>query len=257
MMNACCLMFALVSALATASEDGAAWISKAESRLYRWQQPGSVVRFEVKTDVLDAPIAAMERDLAQKPDRDGARMVEALKKVVVHGAVDTGTGAVETQIDIACETDDPLGKASIQKLKNMLSELVRGAIAGLPLHDPTLVAKGSSVLGAQLQGDSVVITIAGRRPGEEVTLTMNRRSLLPAIIDMPGTRLGFAYEEVLPGRFAPSRLDVQPKSGPQSSAVYTWQKFENLVFPASIHLSQGPRTSNLSFQSVRVEPRSR
>jgi hypothetical protein len=257
MLKATCLVLALASAFGFSSEDGPAWISKAESRLYRWQKPGAVVRFDVKTDALDAAIASMQHDLAQKPDREGTKMVEALKQVAVHGAVDTATGTVETQIDLTCDSNDPRVKASVEQMKNLLGSLVQGAIAGLPLHDPTLVPKGSTVLGAELQGDFVIVTIAGSRPGEQVNMVLNRRSSLPTTIDMPGAHLSYVYAEVVPGRFAPAKLEVEPKSGQASSAEYSWQKVENVVFPAHIHLSQGTRTSNLAFESVRIEPRPR
>jgi hypothetical protein len=253
MLQMTCLLLALASSMSPAGEDGAAWIGKAEAHLYRWQKPGSLVHFDVTTDVLEAPIAAMERDLARQPDREASRVVDALKHMVVHGVVDTGSGAVQAEIVIECDSKDPRAKAAIDKMKSVVNDLVRGAFDGLPLHDPSLVAKGSSVVGAELQGDSVLVTLGGRNAGEETTLRIDRRSELPSVMDMPSARLEYAYSEVAPGHYAPTKLEIRSKGSPNRAAEYTWQNLGNLVFPESIRLSQGPRSSRLVFESVRVE----
>jgi hypothetical protein len=257
MLHAASLLFALASVLTPVGEDGAAWIGKAESRLYRWQKPGTVVCFDLKTNVLDEPIAAMERDLIKKPDREGEQFVRALKHIVVHGRVDTSTGAVETDIVIDCNTKDPQGKAAVEKMKRMLGDFVKLAFDGLGFKDPTLVSKGSSVVAAEIQGDAVLVTLGGRKPGEETTLRIDRRSTLPTYMDTPFARMEYAYTEVVPGHFAPTKLDVQPKKGPSTSAEYSYQNLGNVVFPQSIRLDQNGQSSRLTFELVRIEARGR
>jgi hypothetical protein len=257
MLHAASLLFALASTLTPVGEDGASWIGKAESRLYRWQKPGTVVCFDLKTDVLEGPIAAMERDLVKKPDREGDQFVRALKHIVVHGRVDTSTGAVETDIVIDCDTKNPQGKAAVEKMKRVLGEFVKLAFDGLPFKDPSLVGRGSSVVGAEIQGDSVVVTLGSGKPGEEATLHIDRRSTLPTYMDTPAARLEYAYTEVIPGHFAPTKLGVQPKKGPSSTAEYSYQTLGNVVFPQSIRLDQGGKSSRLTFESVRIEARGR
>jgi len=261
----CAIAVALVGIIASSStsfartsEDGAAWIAKAEAHLYRWQRPGSFVRFELKTDALEAPIAEMERELATKPDREASLVVDALKHVVVHGVVDTGSGGVQTEIVIDCDTKDPSARACIEKMKNAVDGLVRGAFEGLPLRDPSLVAKGASVLAAEIQGDAVLVTLGGRNAGDETTtLHIDRRSELPSLMEMPAARLAYEYSEVAPGHFAPTRLEIQAKNAPARAAEYTWQKLGNLVFPESIRLSQGPHSTRFTFESVQIEARPR
>jgi hypothetical protein len=239
------------------SEDGAAWINKAEARLYRWQRPGSIVRFDVKTDALDAAIAAMERELLKAPDREASQLVVALKHAVIHGVADTGSGTVETEVVIDFSTTNTMAKQCLDKLKQLVTELVRGAFEGLPLRDPTLVARNSSVVGAEIQGDAVAVTLSGKQPGEETTLLIDRRSTLPTLMQMPDARLEYEYEEVAPGHFAPTKLEIQSKKAPTRTAEYTYLHLGNLVFPESIRLSQGSQSSRLSFESVRIETKSR
>jgi hypothetical protein len=241
------------SAHSMASEDGAAWINKAESRFYRWARPGSLVRFDLKTDVLDAPIAAMERELAKNPDRDAWQMVAALKRTVVHGSVDTGAGTLETEVVIECNPTDPLGKKCLDKMKQLVNDFVRGAFESLPLRDPSLVSRGSSVLGAEIEGESVAVTLSGQQPGEETTLLIDRRSTLPSVMQMPDSRLDYSYEEVAPGHFAPTKLEIQSTKAPTRAAEYTYLHVGNLVFPESIRLTQGSQSSRMTFESVRIE----
>jgi hypothetical protein len=257
MSHTATLLLALASAFTPASEDGAAWIHKAEANLYRWQKPGSVVSFDLRTDVLAGSIAAMERDLQKKPDRDAECLVRALEHLVIHGKVDTATGAVETQIAIDCDVKDPKGKAAIEKMKVMLGDFVRLAFDGLPFKDPTLIARNAAVVSAEIQGDHVIVVMGSDRPGEPTTLEIDRRSTLPTHMRTPAGNLDYAYTEVAPGHFAPTRLDVQGKSGPSRSAEYTYQNLGNVVFPQSIKLSQGEQSSRISIESVKIEARAK
>jgi hypothetical protein len=257
MSHAATILFALASAFVPASEDGAAWIKKAESQLYRWQKPGSVVLFDLRTDALDGSIAAMERDLIKKPDRDAECLVRALKHLVVHGKLDTATGTVATEIAIDCDVKDPNGKAAIEKMKRMLGDFVRLAFDGLPFKDPSLVSKNSAVVSAEIQGDHVLVVMGSDRPGQPTTLEIDRRSTLPTHMQTPAGSLDYAYTEVAPGHFAPTKLDVQPKSGPSRAAEYTYTSLGNVVFPQSIKLSQGEQSSRISIESVRIEARAK
>jgi hypothetical protein len=235
--------------------EGVAWIAKAEQKLYRWPSPGVLVKFDAKTDALNPAIAAMERELAKKPDPEGTKLVTALKQMVVHGTVDTGTGALTTEVDVPFETKDPQGKQALQKMKVLMGETMRGAFGGLPLHDLSLVPHGASVVGSESNGDAVVVTIVDRKPDQRTLLTLNRESLLPTKVDLPKNHLELAYTEVMPGKFAPAHLDVVAPNGTKSHADYAWQKIGDCVFPATIHLVRGDQTASVTFESVRVEPR--
>jgi hypothetical protein len=248
-------LFLLSGSITNANAEGVAWIAKAEQKLYRWPSPGVLVKFDARTDALDPAIAAMEHELAKKPDAEGAKLVAALKQMVVHGTVDTGTGALTTEVDITFDSKDPQAKAALQKMKVMMGETMRGAFGGLPLHDPSLVPHGGSIVGSQTNGDEVVVTIVDRKPDERTLLTLNKDSLLPTKVDMPKNHIDLAYTEILPGKFVPAHLDVVTPTGTKSHADYAWQKIGDCVFPATIKLVRAGQTASVTFESVHVEPR--
>jgi hypothetical protein len=250
-------LFVLSGSITNTNAEGVAWVAKAEQKLYRWPSPGVVVKFDAKTDALNPAIAEMERELAKKPSTEGKNLVAALKQMVVHGSVDTGTGALTTEVDIPFKTDDPQGKQALQKMKAMMGETMRGAFGGLPLHDPSLVPHGGSIVDSQTAGDTVFVTIADRKPDEHTVLTLNRESCLPAKVDMPKTHMELTYTEVMPGKFAPSHIDVTLQGGTSSHADYAWQKIGDCVFPTSIKLGRGDQSASVTFESVHVEPRGR
>lgn len=265
MVEAACFVLALASLFTNAGgspsgstkEDGSAWIAKAEQQLYRWPAPGALVRFDVKTNVLAAPIAALEREVAAHPNAEQGRLVAALKRTVVHGTVDTVSGTVRTVVSIPCETSDPEARDLLSKMKGTLTDLVRGAFDGLPVRNPALVAKGSSVAAAEAHGDAILVRLAGARAEDQTLLTLDRKSALPRAMQTSLGKLAYAFTEVAPGSFAPAALDVFSKSGAQSRAQYTWQQVGGYFVPANIQLTQGAQSITIVFESVRVEPHTR
>jgi hypothetical protein len=254
------LLLALVAStalLGDTAKGGAAWLEKVESHLYRWSKPGTLVRFQVKTNLLESAIASMEKDPDVGSDPEKLKFVEALKRVTISSTVDTETGNVTTDVDFRCEVSDPRGKAAVEKMKATIAKMVAGGFEGLPLHNPSMLAKGYSVVGSEEQGDSVVVTVAGKHEGEKNMIHVNRRNLLPETIVMPEFATRYRYVEVVPGMFAPAHLDVRLTSGAESHCDYTYQKAGELTFPSTIRVSQGPQTATFSFVSLKVEPRSR
>jgi hypothetical protein len=247
-------------------EEGSAWLAKVESHLYRWPRPGSVVRFQVRTDLLDVAVAALKEQRKGKPGSADAadaanaeltRTIEALRKVEIKGSIDTETGAVTTRVDVPLDVTDPAIDAAVEKLKSRLVTLVSGAFGGLPLHDPSLLGPGATVLGAEVVGDDVAISIKPSRADEANTIHLNRRSELPETIETPKATMSFRFTEILPGRFVPASLEVRTKGGPTNRARYSWQKAGGLVFPSSIQVESGSQKATLAFESVSLQARSR
>ena len=131
-----------------ATSDGTAWIGKTEARLYSWPKPGSLVRFQVRTNLLDAKIAELEKDPETAADPDKTRWVDALKHVTIRGEVDTATGKVTSEIVLRYEPSNPKGKAASAKTKAWLSSAIAGVFQGLPLQDPSMLRKGGTVIGS-------------------------------------------------------------------------------------------------------------
>lgn len=251
------VLAALLAFQGGAPEDGQAWLKKVEDRLYHWPKPGVVVRFQVRTNMIDEAVGILRKELQSKPDPATAQAIEALKQVTIRGSIDTGTGAVTTDVDVPLQTDDPARKAGVERLKNGIRAMVSGAFQGLPLHDPSMLGKGSSVVSAEADGDSIAITITGRREGERNTIRVDRRSVLPEAIETPVFSLRYRYFQVLPGRFVPAHLEVRTRSGPANTADYTYQKVGDLVFPASVQVTSGELKATLQFESVSPQPRTR
>ena len=166
MMPATFLAFVALSVFpGDTSKSGAApkqdptWIDKSESHLYSWPKPGSIVHFQVRTNMLEATIAAMEKDPEVATDPDKGKWVDAIKHVSIDGSLDTETGAVTTNVELRYEPVNPKGKAASEKLKTGLASMISNAFQGLPLHDPSLMRKGGSILGTEERGDSVFVTV--------------------------------------------------------------------------------------------------
>jgi hypothetical protein len=233
------------------------WIDKTESHLYCWPKPGSLVHFQVRTNMLEATIAAMEKDPEVATNPDKGKWVDALKHVSIDGTLDTETGVVTTNVDLRYEPVNPKGKAASEKLKSGVASMISNAFQGLPLHDPTLLRKGGSILGTEERGDAVFVTVTGKEKGDQNRIQLNRRSELPESIEMKDISMRVRYAEVVPGRFAPSRLDVKSNSGKESHAEYAYQKAGDIAFPSTIRVFQGPQTVTFSFVSLKVDPRPR
>jgi hypothetical protein len=264
MLSPSLLAFVVLTAVSgDAPKPGAApkqeptWIDKSESHLYSWPKPGSLVHFQVRTNVLEATIAAMDKDPEVATDPDKGKWVDALKHVSITGSLDTETGVVTTNVEVRYEPINPKGKAASEKLKSGVASMISNAFQGLPLHDPSLLRKGGSIVGTEERGDSIFVTVTGKKDGEQNRIQLNRRSELPESIEMKDLSMRVRYAEVVPGRFAPSRLDVKSNGGNESHAEYTYQQAGDISFPSTIRVFQGTQTITFSFVSLKVDPRAR
>lgn len=233
--------------------EATAWIEKTEARLYVWPKPGNVVRFQVRTNLLDPVIAEMEKEKDAETDPEKSRWIASLKRATIRGSADTGTGKVSVQVEFAYEPTSPKVRIASDKLKDSLASMVSKAFEGLPLHDPSMLRKGGSVTGSEDRGEDVVVTISGKGEGDKSRIHVNKRSNLPESIEMKDMTLRYHYVEVMPGRFAPARLDVLDKAGKETRAEYAYQRAGELAFPSTIKVSQGTASATISFVSIQVE----
>jgi hypothetical protein len=247
------LLFAALGGDAPAEAN--AWIEKTEARLYTWPKPGNVVRFQVRTNLLDPLIAEFEKEPEASSDPEKSRWVASLKRATIRGTADTGTGKVSIDVALAYEPTSPSGKGASEKLKEWLSSTISKAFEGLPLHDASMLRKGGSALGAEDRGEIVVVTVSGKGAEDGSRIHLNKRSSLPESIEMKDMSLRFRFVEVMPGRFAPARLEVKGRGGKESLAEYAYQRAGELAFPSTIKMSQGATSATISFVSIQVEPR--
>ncbi len=238
-----------------APSEGAAWIEKTEARLYSWPKPGSVVRFQVRTNLLDPAIAEWEKDPEAAADPDKSKWIAALKRPTIRGTADTESGKVSIEVELRHEPSDPKGRAVSDKLKNWLSSTIASSFEGLPLHDPSMLRKGGSVLGTEDRGEAVVLTVSGKGADDRSRVQVNKRSCLPETVEMKDMTMRFKYVEVMPGRFAPSRIEIRTPAGKESRGEYAYQRAGDLAFPSTIKLSQDTKSATISFVSIQVEPK--
>jgi hypothetical protein len=239
------------------AKDAAAWLEKAEAQLYTWPKPASIVRFQVRTNMLETAIAAMEKDPEVASDPDKGKWVDALKHASISGAADTETGAVDVTVELRYEPSNPKGKAVSDKLKSTLATTISNAFQGLPFHDPSLLPKGGSVVGAEERDDTVLVSVSGKGSDETSKIAVSRRTALPESMETKALSMRMRYVEVVPGRFAPSRLDVRTSAGKESHAEFAYQRAGEIAFPSSIRVSQGTQSATFTFVSLKVEPRGR
>jgi hypothetical protein len=237
-----------------APAEATAWIEKTEARLYSWPKPGNVVRFQVRTNLLDPVIAEMEKEKDAETDPEKSRWIASLKRATIRGTADTGTGKVSIQVDLSYEPTSPKVRIASDKLKDTLASMVSKAFEGLPLHDPSMLRRGGSVTGSEDRGEDVVVTITGKSADDKSRIHLNKRSNLPESIEMKDMSLRYRYVEVMPGRFAPARLDVLDKAGKETRAEYAYQRAGELAFPSTIKVTQGTTSATISFVSIQVEP---
>jgi hypothetical protein len=245
--------FALLPLAGDPAVDGTKWLAKSESHLYVWPKPGSRVSFDVRTNMLEPAIAALEKDPSVAADPDKNRWVDALRHIEIHGTIDTGTGKVDTQVELRYEPSDPRGKSASDKMKAGIATLISKAFEGLPLHDPGLLHKAGAVVGAEERSDTVIVTVTGKDEKDKATIHLNRRSELPDSVDGAELSVRMKYVEVVPGKFALSRLDTRTAAGKETHAEYTYQKAGSLSFPSTIRVFEGQQVASFSFVSLKVE----
>lgn len=249
--------FTLTLLTAGTLEDGESYLKRAEERMYRWPRPGVVVHFEAQTDVLAPMILMMKRDLAKTPDEEAGRLVEALEHLTIHGTIDTEAGSVTTDVSVPYQSSDPRAEAALDGIKRRVTITISGCFQGLPLSDPSLLHAGWKVSACDESDESILITMAGARPGESTRLKLGRTFLLPETIETPAFTGRYRFEESFPGRFAPSRLDLAPRGGPENHAEYTYQKQGDLLFPARVKVSSRDQSATITFRSLTIERRAR
>jgi hypothetical protein len=233
--------------------DGHSWLKQAEEKLYHWPKPGVVVRFEAETNALAPTIAMMKAELAKKNDLDAKRFVAALEGVKVRGSLDTGSGEMTTDVDLAYKPADERTEKAIAEIKRRVSMTVTGAFQGLPLSDPSLVPAGSKVTGCTESGDFVDVALQGTRAGETMTIRLSRTTALPVSIEAPAFTANYQFDEVSPRIFIPSRRDLAVRGQPESHTDYTYQKLGELHFPENVQVKSGDQTSVVKFHSLVIE----
>lgn len=253
MSNPLLIFVAAAATLTGSPEDGETWLREAESHLYSWPEPGVVVRFKVKTDVLTKTVEMLRKQLPPDPTPDMVKSIDALRRIEITGTLDTGTGKATTEIDFALDTTDPQRRDAVEKMKSGIATMVEKSFESLPLDDPSLVGKNRKILEANEVGDTITIKVAGRSPGEEKTIRLERHRMLPESFESEAFSMKVRYTEVLPGRFAPARLDIQVPDSPKSTATYTYQRVGELVFPSTVVVTLGTMSARLEFLSARVE----
>lgn len=244
----------LCSTTSVLSQDGEAWVRRAEEQLYRWPSAHGRIAFEVRTDVLAPGIAAMERDLARNPDAEGSRVVAALKAARIRGSLDTADGNVSVDVAIDCETLDRRAQVMLAQVKSIVNAQVHTALDGLPLRGASLVPAGATVGDAREDGESVRIELVRGRDMEPGELVLDRRSALPLALALPSLTMRYEFVALSRGTYVPGTVTVEPKSGAPSSARYTWQSVAEHVFPDDVAITSGKQSSRLSFHELRFEP---
>jgi hypothetical protein len=240
-------------ALVLPLRDGHAWLNQAEEKLYRWPSPGVVIRFEAETNVLAPMIAMMKAEIAKKSDVDAKRFVAALERVKIHGSIDTGTGEMTAETDLAYKPADERTEKAIAEIKRRVATTVTGAFQGLPLNDPSLLNPGSKVTGCSESGDFVDVAIQGTRPGETMTIRLSRTTALPLSVETPAFTSSYLFEELTPRRFIPSRFDLAVRGQPERRAEFSYQKIGELYFPETVKVASGEQTAVIKFHSLVIE----
>lgn len=250
------LLVLVLAALAHASsgDDGAAWIRAAEEKLYRWPEAGARVRFEARTDVIDPLLSSMRVQLVAHPDENGSKLVAALEKMVLRGTVDTRTGKLDGPLAIDCGEVDARTKDALEPMRRRMEITLAGCLGSLPLSDPSLMRKGSSVLSAEETPDEHVVTLSGSRAGQKIVLRLGRADALPRSIDLGSATMSLSYCEAAPGRFVPARIEVTPRGAPSTKSEFRWQKQGEVWFPSSITLGQPGMQGTLRFEKLEVAP---
>lgn len=250
------LLVPVLTALAHAStgDDGAAWIRQAEQKLYRWPEAGNRVRFEARTDVIDPLLSSMRVQLAAHPDENGAKLVAALEKMVLRGTVDTRTGRLDGPLAIDCGEVDARTRDALEPMRRRMEITIAGCLGSLPLADPSLMRKGSSVLSAEETVEEHVVTLSGSRPGQKIVLHLGRADALPRTIELGPATMSMSYCEAAPGRFVPARIDVTPRGAPSTKSEFRWQKKDELWFPESVSLCMPGLQGTLRFEKLEVAP---
>ncbi|MFN0008666.1 MAG: hypothetical protein ACKVXR_12245 [Planctomycetota bacterium] len=252
MSNPLLALFSAAALLTGTPKDGESWLRESESRLYSWPEPGVVVSFHVRTDAIQQMIDALKKQLPPDPTPDMLKSIDALRRIEITGTVDTATGKTTTRIDLTIDANDPKRKEGVEKLKNGIDSMVAKFFDSLPLHDPG-IAKDKKVLEASESGSTLTVKLSGKTPDEETTLRLDKNRMLPETFDQATRSMKVRYIEVLPGRFAPARLDMQTPDSQKSSATFTYQRVGDLVFPSKVTVTQGASTTKLDFLSVRAE----
>jgi hypothetical protein len=257
MSNSLLALVAAAALLTGTPEEGADWLHEAESHLYTWPSPGSAVHFQVKTDVLEKAIEMLRKQLPPDPDPAAVKMIEALRRTEITGAVDTGSGTATAEVEMNVDTSDPARKAAVDKVKEQLTTLVTKMFEVLPFHDPTLLHKDGKVLEASDSGNQITVKISGKNPGEETSIRLERRRMLPESFKSATQSVQARYTEVLPGKFAPARLDIETPGTPRSTLTFTYQRVGDLVFPSTVVVETAGVRARLDFRSIRVDGRAR
>lgn len=251
-------MLALVAAAALftgSPQDGEGWLHEAESRLYSWPKPGAVIRFQVKTDVLDKTIEMLKKQLPPNPDAAAVKAIDALRRIQIHGMVDTETGQATTEVELAVDISDPNRKAGVERVKQGITTMVTKSFEALPFHDTSMAGADGKVLEASESGDRLTVKVSGKVPGEDTLIFLDRRKMLPEVVENGGKSMKIRYTEVLPGKFAPARLDIEAPGTPKSTAAFTYQRVGELVFPSTVIVDSNGTKAKLQFLSVRLDRR--
>jgi hypothetical protein len=235
-------------------QDGEKWLKQAEDKLYRWPSPAVVVHFEADTDVLAPIVAQMKKDLVAKPDAEGVKFVAALAHISMHCAIDTGTGKVTTDIDMPYVPVDPRTQAVVEQIKKRLSLTISGCFQGLPLHDPRFLRDGAKVTGCEESKDTIRVTVEGSQSNQSMCVELARATMLPTKMESSDYTGSYKFREVRPGRFAPERLDLNPRQGQASHAEYTYQEQGGLMFPQRVRVQSGSQVATITFRALKIEP---
>ncbi len=110
------------------------------------------------------------------------------------------------------------------------------------------------MIEADSKGDVITVVVSGKNPGEETTIRLDRRRMLPESFEGASLSMKVRYSEVLPGKFAPARLEIELPDDTRSMAAFTYQRVGHLVFPSTVRVELGAVKAKLEFQSAHVEP---
>jgi hypothetical protein len=255
MLTKTMLAFAAAAALFHGTPgEGEAWLKEAESHLYSWPKTGAVIRFQVKTDVVDTMIARIKKDLPPNPDPQAQKVIDALKRIRITGSVDTETGKATADVQIPYETDDPNRQAMLEKMKQGIVTMVTKCFEGIPFHDSSLCGKGRSVAEAEAKSDTITVKLTGGEAKEASMIRLDRRRMLPEYFESDKLKMKVRYAEVVPGKFAPASMEVQMPDNSKSTAAFTYQRVGELVFPSTVKVELGAVKAKLEFLSVHVDP---
>jgi hypothetical protein len=202
-------------------------------------------------------LAQLKKDLAAQPDTEGTKLVAALEHVAIHGTIDTGTGKVATDIDLAFVAMDVHTQAVVEQIKTRLSLTISGCFQGLPLNDPRFLRGGSKVVSCEESKASIRVSVEGTQPGQSMSVELARATLLPTKMESPSFTGSYKFREVRPGQFAPERLDLNPRQGTASHAEYTYQEQAGLMFPQRVRVQSGQQIATITFRGLKIEPRAR